>query len=325
MKIDTYRSVNAEKSGLVNERIRLESDEGTVEVTIGICVRNGERTIKETLASVLNQTFPHGRMEIIVVDDGSTDRTLQIVTELLSRTDIQVQIYSTNGEGLGTARQMVVDNCRGRYIIWVDGDMILSNDFVQENVNLMSKNPTVGVCGAKLKNKLSGSAVAKLEVLSYIREFEMKVNRKDIKRTGTGGSIFRVAALKKVGGFDRKIRGAAEDADVTARIKSAGYSLVLGQAELEHKFTQTWKGTWNHSAWYGYGIHFLYHKNKHLVDFRIYFFPISFAMGIIRLIMAFKATHKWICFLLPFFYLFKTVAWWYGFFKAHIENYGHRT
>jgi len=324
MKMDSYRSANAERSGLVNKKINLRSDEGTVEVTIGICVKNNEKTIKQAILSVLNQTFPHESMEIIIVDD-SRDRTPQIIANLLSRTDIRARVYSTHGEGLGAARQMVVDNCLGRYIIWVDGDMVLSNNFVQEQVNLMIKNPAVGVCGAKLKNKLSGSLVAKLEALSNFREFEIRGGKKDVKRAGTEGSIFRVTALKKVGGFDRKIRGAAEDADVTARIKLAGYSFFQGKAEFEDKFKQTWKGVWNQSAWYGYGMHYLYHKNKHLVDLKINFFPISFARGIPRAIVAFNATHKWICFLLPFFYLFKTVAWWHGFFKAHREDYGHRT
>lgn len=323
MKIDTCRSVNAERSCLVKKRVHPGSEEGIIEVTVGICVKNSEKTIKEAIASVLNQTFPHERMEIIVVDD-SSDRTLSIATDLLSRTDIQVKIYSTNGKGLGAARQMVVDNSSGRYIVWVDGDMVLANDFVHEQVNVMDKNPLIGVSKGKLKLRLTGSLVAKLEALSEYRDFELGIDKRDIKRTADGGSIFRVAALKKVRGFDSKIR-AGQDADVTGRIKLAGYLLSLSNAEFEHNFRQTWKSIWNQRVWYGYGMHYLHHKNKNLVSFKLPFFPISFAEGIIRSILAFRAIRQKICFLLPFLNLFKTTAWWFGFFKAHREGYGHIT
>jgi len=43
--------------------------------TIGVCVRNCEATIKEVINSIINQDFPHELMEVIIVDDGSEDRT----------------------------------------------------------------------------------------------------------------------------------------------------------------------------------------------------------------------------------------------------------
>jgi glycosyltransferase involved in cell wall biosynthesis len=308
-------------------KMRLKDFEGIVDVSIGICVRDSERTIKEAIVSVLNQTFDKKRMEIIVVDDDSSDRTLSIIAEIVSKADINVKLYSTNGDGLTVARQMVVDNSSGNFVVFVDGDMILSRDFVQKQVDVMNKNPLIGVAGGKIKSRLSRNLVAELEGISQSRDYELGIHRnwrRDPKKLGTGGSIFRLAAIRKAGGFDARIRGAAEDADITARIKSAGYLLFVGQAEFEHEFRQTLKGLWNQYAWYGHGMHYFYHKHKDLTESAlVYFWPVNFAWSIVRSILTFKTTHRKIAFFLPFFNFFKSTAWWFGFFRAHQEGYGH--
>lgn len=311
---------------LLDTKMCLKDFGGTVDVTIGICVRDNERTIKEAIVSVLNQTFDKKRMEIIVVDDGSIDRTLSIIAEIVSKADINMKLYSTNGGGLTVARQMVVDNSRGNFVVFVDGDMVLSKDFIQKQVGVMNKNPLVGVALAKMKGRLNRGLVAELEDISRSRDYEIGIQRnlrRNRKKLGTGGSIFRLAAIREVGGFDMRIRGAAEDADITARIKLAGYLFFVSQAELEHEYKQTLKGLWNQYAWYGYGMHYFCHKHKNWAHLFMYFWPVTFAGGIVRSILSFKATHRKISFLLPFFNLFKVAAWWFGLYKSHQEGYGH--
>lgn len=301
--------------------------EGTVVVSIGICVKNSERTIREAITSVLNQAFNKEQMEIIVIDDDSNDRTLSIIAEIVSKADVNMKLYSTNGNGLTVARQMVVDNSSGDFVVFVDGDMVLSRDFVQNQVELMKKNPIVGVAGGQMKGRPSRNLVAELEGMSISRDFEIGIHRNwrvDPKKLGTGGSIFRLAAIRKAGGFDTSIIGAAEDADITARIKSAGYLLFVGQAEFEHDFRQTLTGLWNQYAWYGHGMHYFCHKHKDFTESAlVYFWPVSFAWSVIRSLLTFKNTHRKIAFFLPFFNLFKATAYWFGFFKAHQERYGH--
>jgi glycosyltransferase involved in cell wall biosynthesis len=60
-------------------------------VTIGVCVRNADETIKEAIDSVIRQDFPHEHMEIIVVDGNSHDKTLSIIEDCLSKTAIIVR------------------------------------------------------------------------------------------------------------------------------------------------------------------------------------------------------------------------------------------
>jgi len=81
-------------------------------VTIGFCVKNCEDTVKEALVSVVNQDYPHELIEIIVVDGKSNDRTMQIVKEILSSSDIKAKLFLED-KGLGFARQIVLDNATG--------------------------------------------------------------------------------------------------------------------------------------------------------------------------------------------------------------------
>ena len=105
-------------------------------VTVGLCVKNAEATINEALDSVLDQVFPHESMELIAVDGFSQDKTLPIVRDKLKNATLKNRILREN-RGLGHARQMVVDNAAGDYIVWVDGDMILTEDYISRQVEFM--------------------------------------------------------------------------------------------------------------------------------------------------------------------------------------------
>ena len=114
-----------------------------MKITVGVCVKNSERTIKGAIDGILNQNYPREQMQVIIVDGCSTDRTLPIIKNMISETDMSVEILSDKGKGLGAARQTVVDNAKGDYIVFVDGDVELQEDFVQKQVDFMEKNPKV--------------------------------------------------------------------------------------------------------------------------------------------------------------------------------------
>jgi len=134
-----------------------------LKVTIGVCVRNSASTICEAIESIIDQDFPPELLEIVFVDDGSEDDTLAIIQAYVSRMDIAARVFHTEWRGLGPARNIVVNNTRGKYIIWVDGDMILPADHVRKQVEFMELNPKVGIAKAKYGRTAKDGTVAALE------------------------------------------------------------------------------------------------------------------------------------------------------------------
>src|SRR2546423_6986291 len=80
---------------------------------------NAEQYIADSLQSALNQTWDH--KEIIVVDDGSTDRTLAIAQQFRD-----VRVVSQENQGAATARNKAFELSKGDYIQWLDADDLLS-------------------------------------------------------------------------------------------------------------------------------------------------------------------------------------------------------
>jgi glycosyltransferase involved in cell wall biosynthesis len=206
-------------------------------VTIGIPVRNTEDTIGATLTTVIDQDYPCDSLEVLIVDDGCTDRTTDIVKDRLASTKLRWKIHKTNGKGLGTARQMILDNAKGKYIVWVDGDIVLFSDFVTVLTNFMEKNPCVGQAKAKWEPYLNGNLVGDLENMKYVGyELTHGRNRRFFsKLVGIGASISRRDALAMVGGFDAEIKGSGEDIDILAKMLKMGWNTEFVDARWQHK------------------------------------------------------------------------------------------
>jgi glycosyltransferase involved in cell wall biosynthesis len=295
-------------------------------VTVGLCVKNNEATIKEAVESIVNQDFPHELMEVIVVDGCSKDQTLSIIKEAFSKTDIKVRVFSEN-KGLGFARQIVVDNALGKYILWVDGDIILSKNYVKQHVDFMEQHPDVAIAVGSFGFLPDENLVAFLENISYVVASFRHRGKSTSKLLGTEGSILRIEAVRMVGGFDPNIKGAREDTELAYRIKSAGWKFHKTNAILCERQRRTWSDLWKQYFWYGYGLHFVQHKNKGrniFIDDSKDKTIIGRARTCMRISFhAYKLTLRKAAFLLPLNYIFKKTALLFGFVVAHMDDYGH--
>src|SRR4029077_10740399 len=92
-------------------------------VSILIPAYNAERWIGQTILSALAQTWP--RKEIIVIDDGSRDQTLQVARQCASE---DVFIVAQENQGAAAARNKALQLRQGEYIQWLDADDLLSPD-----------------------------------------------------------------------------------------------------------------------------------------------------------------------------------------------------
>jgi len=290
-------------------------------VTVGVCVKNEEATIEKAIKSIIEQIYPHNLIEVIIVDDGCTDNTIGLAKNMFNNTDIHMKIINSNGKGLGTARQLVVDEAEGDFILWLDGDMEVPSEYIKININFMRNNPNIAKVRGKWQKDKGGNIVSYLENLNTLAD-QVKGNRL-VYLTGTGASIFRVEAIRDVGGFDTNINGAGEDIDLSARIWYAGWKFAETSVEYHHEDLFQWKDIWRKYLWYGYGMHYVTHKHRRLIFLWSHFPPVSFFIGVFRSVKIYKMTRSKTSFLLPIHYFFKRTAWFLGFIKSHIDGYGH--
>jgi glycosyltransferase involved in cell wall biosynthesis len=112
-------------------------DKGLVSVIIPAF--NAGKYIHETIESVLSQDYPH--LEILVVDDGSTDNTLQIV-ENFKRKDPRIRIFRQDRGGVAVARNTGIRHARGEFIAPLDADDIWYPDKISSQVQVMQERGT---------------------------------------------------------------------------------------------------------------------------------------------------------------------------------------
>jgi glycosyltransferase involved in cell wall biosynthesis len=293
-------------------------------VTIGICEKNCEKYIRETIDSIIEQDFPNELMEIIVVDGNSSDKTLSIVRNELGKSNIKTRIFFEN-DGLGMARQIALDKARGEYLLWVDGDMIISQDFILRLVDFMDRHAKVGIVKGKQALKPGKNLLATLE--SYSRavgrmvDYQSEKNRSKV--LGTAGALCRTKALREAGGFDKNLRRYNEDWDMEIRVRAAGWLLCTTDAwYLDYeRLGLAWRDLWKKYWLRGYYTHYFLHKNKGMIKHYRMFPPAAFLSGLLGSFTLFRLTRQKVVFFLPFQNTFKMTSWYMGFLRSHFDSY----
>lgn len=117
-------------------------------VSVIIPVYNIEKHLRQCLDSVVNQTLPD--IEIICIDDGSTDSSLTILNEYLNK-DLRIKIIKQQHEGAGAARNKGLSVAQGKYLSFLDSDDFFELDMLEQMYNCADKyNTDIVVCKSKI-------------------------------------------------------------------------------------------------------------------------------------------------------------------------------
>lgn len=104
-----------------------------LDITVQICSHNRKDTLKVVLQSLSDQTIPSDRFEVVLVDDGSTDGTAQMISDLQLPYHLTFLRHETN-RGLAAARNTGLKSCRGRVILIIDDDVIADPDLLRQHL-----------------------------------------------------------------------------------------------------------------------------------------------------------------------------------------------
>lgn len=119
-------------------------------VTIGIPVYNVEEYVEKSILSAINQIYPY--IEIIIVDDCGNDNSMNIVRRIVKdnlkeNTTIRIIEHPRN-EGLGIARNTILDNAHGKYLYYLDSDDVMTEECIDLLIRSMAENDSDVVIGS---------------------------------------------------------------------------------------------------------------------------------------------------------------------------------
>ena len=292
-------------------------------VTIGVCTKNSQTTIRRTLESIAKLDYPTNLFEVIAVDGLSTDSTLAIIQEFARRVNLRIRILSDNGHGLGHARQLVVNEAYGNYIAFVDADQYLHPLSLKKITQDLLGHPDVAaVRGAQglTARTLSFSIPASLEnYIKHVEDIEASRVVKAAEDFAMGGSIVRKMAITQVGGFDSSFAFVAEDTDLVIRLTKAGWRILNSTTSIFfHQSRQSWSTLYEQYRDWGRGFAFVTGKYKGLFERLgsldlLTSFLTSSIFSIRYIFKTYKVTKDLFCILMPFHYMYKRAAWAVGY------------
>jgi glycosyltransferase involved in cell wall biosynthesis len=178
--------------------------------SIVIPCRNQARFLGESIASALGQS--HREIEIIVVDDGSTDETVET-----ARSFSDVRCLSLLGDGLASARNAGLNECNGYYILFLDADDRLLPHAIEEGIRCLGEHPECAFAYGHVKLiAIDGSPLPTPRQLAVASNHYVELLRRNFIWT-TGAVLYRREALDLVGGFNPAVAASA-DFDLNARM-----------------------------------------------------------------------------------------------------------
>ncbi|MBE9062861.1 glycosyltransferase [cf. Phormidesmis sp. LEGE 11477] len=168
-------------------------------------VYNGAQTIHATIESVLQQTAQD--FELVVVDDGSTDTTLEVVSKF---DDPRLSVFSYHNAGVATSRNRGAAHASGKYISFIDADDLWTPDKLALQLEALESTPKTAVAYSWTDYiDQEGRFIEKAQRVAFSGDVYAKLLLRNFLESASNVTIHRQTFLK-LGGFDLSLSGAAD-------------------------------------------------------------------------------------------------------------------
>src|SRR5580658_1205484 len=230
-------------------------------VSIVVCAYNAERTMESCLASLEHLNYPD--YEVIVVNDGSTDRTLEI-----SERFPYCRIISQVNKGLSVARNVGAEAATGEIVAYTDSDCVADPDWLGYLVAKMEYSGLSAAGGPNFpppEDDLVPAAVA----VSRGGPTHVLVSDEVAEHIAGCNMAFRRDVLLGLGGFDPVYRAAGDDVDICWRFQNAGYVIGFAPTAVVWHFRRNTIGAYlDQQKGYGKAEALVY--SKHPLRFNLF-------------------------------------------------------
>lgn len=269
-------------------------------VSIIIITYNSEKTIKSCLDSII------GRGEVIVVDNNSSDKTLEQVEKFK---DIKV-IKNKENLGFGKGNNLGVQNSSGETLFFLNPDCVVRENSLEKLVDFLDRNQEIGAVGPKLLNE-DGSVLREMspfptvvsEIMVLLRLHRVPffnnlvypnydfTKQQEAEHLMGAALMVRRAVFEDVGGFDENFFLWFEETDLLKRIKEKGHKVVyypdavvthlVGQSTKQLNFLKR-QTIWNKSLLYYFSKHETWLHILLLLPFILLSYPAAFFSELIK-------------------------------------------
>ena len=155
-------------------------------VSIIVPIYNSEKTIERCIKSIINQTYSN--IEIILIDDGSTDKT-EFICKKYEEEDERITFVKRDNSGVSNARNYGIKISKGKYIQFVDSDDYIDKYFVEKMVKSIEKNNAdLVICGINIvkREKMYSNAIASKNIN------DLRIEKKIFNNLVDTGLIFYI-------------------------------------------------------------------------------------------------------------------------------------
>lgn len=212
-------------------------------ISVVVCTLNGSRTIRDTLEALADLEYPD--FEVIVVNDGSTDTTADIVREY------DVRLISTENRGLSAARNLGWQEASGEIVAYIDDDAYPDPHWLHYLAHAFAQADWVGVGGPNIAPPGDG-LIADCVANAPGGPVHVLVSDTEAEHVPGCNMAFRRDALESVGGFDVRYRAAGDDVDLCWRLQELGGRIGFHPAAVDwHHRRNCLRMYWRQQKGYG--------------------------------------------------------------------------
>lgn len=255
-----------------------------IRVSVIIPALNEEAMIGKCLESLTQSSYPPDRFEVILVDNGSSDRTLEIARSFATR--LQLTILQQPGVSISALRNMGATIAKGEVLAFLDADCSVPANWI-ENATLNLTPDSAGVIGGNYAVPDNPTWLARtwFQVANAPRDGE-------VTYVPSGNMLMKRSTFVRIGGFNEAIK-TSEDCELCSRARGEGFSVreTTALSVVHWSTPQTLAEFYRREAWHGEHVAKVFFQNlRSMTNFRAVAFAVYIlTCGLIALVGGFLA------------------------------------
>ncbi len=260
-------------------------DETLPFVSIIMPIRNEAGFVENAIKSVLNNDYPHDKIELLVVDGMSTDGTREIIQKMAAQ-DSHIKLLDNPAKIQATAMNIGIKDCRGEVFIRIDGHTEIPPDFIKKSVRCLAEHPEAWVVGGYIKtvglNYIGWATAAAMSSPIGVGNARFRLGHFEGYVDTLAFGTHHKWIVDKIGYFDEELLF-NEDDEFNMRIILAGGKIWISKSVWSTYYARSsLKKLWRQYFRYGFGRIRTLQKHKRPTTIR-QVVPLLFVLSLLLL------------------------------------------